>query len=409
MCAMTSRERVMCALNFKPVDRVPKDLGGMASTGVSAFAYPKLVEKLGLPKRRCRVHDTSSMLAMPDMDVLDALGCDVVTIWGCVTNAFDEPDKWEDYDFNGRLSARVCDRSIFKDHPDGTITQPQNSSMMPPSSTVFDVAHGGNPLDLSAELPKPDLKQVKADLDKYFPTDEYIQKLVSHCKNVRNSTDKAIFLNGVISISISICIPGGLAVWPMICMTEPNFVQDYHALITEGAIKVIDAVLPEIAGSVDIIMLAADDWGTQQNLIASPVVFKDLYLPFYKQVNKCIHQHAPELKTFLHSCGAVYDIIDMIIESGFDILNPIQWSAGKESYKQWKDKCRNRIAMWGGGVNSQVTLPLGSVEDVANESKEVVAYFKQDSGYVFNSIHNITAEIEAEKVIAMYRAACQTG
>jgi uroporphyrinogen decarboxylase len=112
---MTSRERVIHALNFKPVDRVPKDLGGMASTSISAFAYPKLVKALGLPQRRCRVHDTSSMLAMPDMDVLDALGCDVVIIWDCVTNAFDEPDKWEDYDFNGRLSARVCDRSIFKD------------------------------------------------------------------------------------------------------------------------------------------------------------------------------------------------------------------------------------------------------------------------------------------------------
>jgi len=401
---MTSRERVMRSLNFESVDRVPKDLGGMASTSISAFAYPKLVTALGLPQRRCRVHDTSSMLAMPDMDVLDALGCDVVIIWDCVTNAFDDSNKWQDYDFNGRLSARVCDRSIFIDHPDGTITQPQRSSIMPPTSTVFDLAHGGNPLDLSAELPKPNLKQVKADLDKYFPADEYIKKLSLHCKNVRNSTDKAIFLNGPISLSISICLPGGLAVWPMICMTEPGFVQDYHGIVTEGTVKLIEAILPEIANNVDIIMLAADDWGTQQNLIASPAIFENLYLPYYKRVNDCIHQITPEVKTFLHSCGAIYDIIDLIIKSGFDVLNPVQWSAGEQGYMKWKDKCRNRIALWGGGVNSQVTLPLGSIKEVVNESKKVVDYLKQDSGYVFNSIHNITAEIDPEKVIAMYNA-----
>ena len=79
---MTHRERVMHALAFEETDRVPLDLAGMRSTGISAFAYPKLVEALGLPPRRPRVEDTGQMLAMPDLDVLDALGCDVVTIRG---------------------------------------------------------------------------------------------------------------------------------------------------------------------------------------------------------------------------------------------------------------------------------------------------------------------------------------
>ena len=75
---ITSHERVLNALNFQPTDRLPKDLGGMLSTGISAFAYPKLVAALGLPPRLPRVHDTGQMLALPDLDVLDALGCDVV-------------------------------------------------------------------------------------------------------------------------------------------------------------------------------------------------------------------------------------------------------------------------------------------------------------------------------------------
>ncbi|GAH61343.1 unnamed protein product, partial [marine sediment metagenome] len=89
------------ALSFQPTDRLPKDLGAMRATGISAFAYPRLVEALGLPSRRPKIHDSNQMLALPDLDVLDALGCDVVTIDEWVSNAFEEAEKWQPYDFNG--------------------------------------------------------------------------------------------------------------------------------------------------------------------------------------------------------------------------------------------------------------------------------------------------------------------
>ena len=83
-------------MNFKPVDRLPRDIGGMRSTCISCFAYPKLVKALGLPPRRPRVYDLGQMLALPDVDVLDALGCDVVMAEPDVTNAFAQPDLWKD-------------------------------------------------------------------------------------------------------------------------------------------------------------------------------------------------------------------------------------------------------------------------------------------------------------------------
>jgi len=142
---MTSRERVLKALAFEETDRVPRDLGAMRSTGISAFAYPKLVEALGLPPRRPRVHDTGQMLALPEVDVLDALGCDVVTIDGGVTNAFEEPEKWHDYDFGGRLPARVLHPKAFETQPDGSVLQ-WKSTRMPPTSYVFNAEHSGQPL-----------------------------------------------------------------------------------------------------------------------------------------------------------------------------------------------------------------------------------------------------------------------
>jgi len=404
MYTMTSRERVLKALNFEPVDRVPRDLGGMASSSISAFAYPRLVEALGLKPRPVRCHDTHQMLALPEMDVLDALGCDVATVFWGVTNAFAEPQKWQDYSFNGRLNAQVRNRSQFKDMPDGSVIQPEYNIVMPLSSTVFNSEHSGQPLDLSDNLPKPDLAQVRKEQEALLPKDSEIKETIELCKRARNSTDKAIFYNGPVYTGIAITAPGGLAVWPMICLTEPNFVADYHGLMTEYVIKKIDLLLGEIAPYIDVIMMGSDDWGTQNSLFAPPRVFRDLFMPFLKQMNRRAQQVAPNVKRLLHSCGAIYDVIDYIIESGFQVLNPIQWPAGGHSYKEWKNKCRNRIAMWGGGINTQHTLPLGTIADIETEVRQIVACFSENSGYIFNSIHNLLSETPPEKIIAMYHA-----
>lgn len=404
---MTSRNRVMASLNFKTADRVPKDIGGMASTGISAFAYPALVKLLGLKPRRPRIHDSYQMLAFPDMDVLDALGCDVVSVFWGATNAFDEPEKWQEYDFNDRLRARVRNDCLFTEENDGTILQPKLKAKMQPSSTVFNEEHCGQPFDLSGSLPKPDIREVKKQQQATLPTDDEIKTTVNLCKKVRQSTDKAIFFNGPINTGIAITSPGGIAVFPILCLTEPDYVADLHGLMTEYTIKRVELLLPSISPYVDIIMLSADDWGTQNNLIAPPHIYKDLFMPYSKKINEKIHSIAPDVKTFLHSCGAIYDLMDLIIESGFDILNPVQWPAGGKKYQQWKDKARNKITLWGGGVDSQHTLPQGSVNDIKKEVAEITAYMSQNGGYVFNSIHNILAEIAPEKIIAMYQTAGQ--
>jgi uroporphyrinogen decarboxylase len=400
----TRRDRVLQALDHQETDRVPLDLGGMRSTSISAFAYPALVEALGLPPRRPRIEDTGQMLALPDLDVLDALDIDVVTVRGTVTNAFEQPEIWRDYDFNGRLPAQVRHPDAFTAEPDGTIRQ--GRTRMVTGSTVFDAVHGGQPLDLSAELPKPDLDAVRAQAEAGVISDEQVAAIAAVCRRARESTDRAIFFNdGGLGAPIGIGAYSGLAIFPMLCLLEPDFVAELHAIAAERALRNIRKLLPEIRDHVDIIMLAADDWGTQANLIASPQVYRDLFLPTYRRVNREIAAVAPGVKRFLHSCGAIYDLIDLVIESEFDILNPVQWCAGKATYQQWKDRARGRIALWGGGVNSQVTLPLGTVDAVAAEVAEVVAYMRADGGFIFCNIHNILAEIAPEKVIAMYRTA----
>jgi uroporphyrinogen decarboxylase len=403
------RDRVMTSLNFCQPDAVPKDLGGMLSTGISGFAYPKLRAALGLPPLRPKMYDTWQMLALPDLDVLDALDCDVVHVTlDRHTNAFEEPEKWAPYDFNGRLPALVENLQAYQTEAEGTIVQDMFGSpaRMPPTAYVFDHEHAGEVLDLDAELTEPDYEGLKKSLAAAEFTEERVRSIAAYCRRVRASTDRAVFFNG---LQVDLGFPGGMAAYSMMCLLHPSWVKQVHALKADHARRQAAALLPEIKDVVDIIMFTADDQGTQNGPILPPPLFAELYVPYYRQMTDALHRAAPRVKVFLHCCGAVHPLLEMIIDAGFDVLGPVQWSAGTQKYADWKSKCAGRIALWGGGVNTQRTLPLGTVEDVESEVAEVVPVMGKGGGFVFCAIHNILAEIEPDKVIAMYRTARETG
>ena len=403
---MTRRERVLAALEFRAPDQLPKDLSAMPSTGISCFAYPKLVAALGLPPRLPRVYDTGQMLALPDRDVLDALDCDVITVMGTgCTNAFDEPDRWHPFHFNGRLPALVQRPESFAVRPDGVIVQ-HGTQLMGPDSHVFDAPGAGQVLDLSHDAEPFDLAATEESQRKWLPTPEQVQAQAAYCARARAATDRAIMFVG---LGAGLGFAGGIPRFSMLCLTEPDHIHAYHEILTRYAVQRVERLLPAIAPHVDVLMLCADDQGIQTGPILPPRLFDELFVPYYRRVNDAVHRIAPGMKTFLHCCGAVYDLMDGIMASGFDALNPVQWSAGSATYGQWKDKARGRLTLWGGGVNTQTTLPFGSVADVEREVSAVVPCLSKDSGYIFCAIHNLLAEIPPEKVLALYRTAARVG
>ncbi|HOK08274.1 MAG TPA: uroporphyrinogen decarboxylase family protein [Candidatus Hydrogenedens sp.] len=401
---MTHRERVIRALNFQDVDRVPMDLGGMDSTGISAFAYPKLVQSLSLSPRLPYVHDTNQMLALPDLDVLNSLDCDVITVRMGFANGYTNDVTWENYDFGGRLDAKVINAKRFYVLEDGTVTQPDYHLRMPKNSYVFDSEHGGQPVYFEGELPELDLGKIKEDLLANRFSDEIIQKTINICEKVYKETDRALFLNGPM-LGIGIGNFGGLGYFPLLCLVDEEKVKELHELMLNHAISELERFLPKVAPYIHVYMCNADDWGTQNNLIASPDIFKKLFLPYYREFNRYIHSISSGIKTFFHSCGAIYDIIDLVIESEFDVLNPVQWTAGNYSVREWKEKCKGKLVLWGGGIDTQKVLPLGTVDDVKTQVSEVVPILAEDSGYVFCAIHNILAEIDPLKIMSIYRTA----
>jgi uroporphyrinogen decarboxylase len=402
---MTGRDRVLESLSFRAPDRVPLDLGGMRSTGISAFAYGGLRAALGLPARLPRLYDTIQMLALPELDLLDALECDIVHVTMAeLTNAFDEPERWKRYDHNGRLPALVRDPDSYRLLADGCIVQRAGGVgiFMPRGSTVFDADHAGEMLDLQSELVEPDWEAVQRSCADEAYTDERVRTIRDYCLRVRSSTDRAVFLNG---LQAPMGFDGGMAQNSMICLLHPEWAREQHRIIADHMVRQVESLLPEIRESIDVIMFAADDQGTQNGPLLPPTLFREVYVPYYRRMTDAIHRAAPGVKVFLHSCGAIFELIPAVIDAGFDVLNPVQWSAGRHSYREWKEAARGRISLWGGGVDTQHTLPLRSVEEVEREVADVVRVMGSGGGYVFSAIHNILAEIDPRKVVAMYRVA----
>ena len=151
------------------------------------------------------------------------------------------------------------------------------------------------------------------------------------------------------------------------------------------------------------VFVTGTDFGTQHGPFISPDAYRDLYKPFHKRVNDWIHANTP-WKSFIHSCGSVRAFLEDFIDAGFDILNPVQCGAADMDPVALKECYGERIAFWGGGVDTQRTLPFGTPAEVRAEVRERIRVFGQGGGFVFNTIHNVQAGIPSANLVALYDA-----
>ena len=159
-----------------------------------------------------------------------------------------------------------------------------------------------------------------------------------------------------------------------------------------------------VAGNIiDVLYICGTDFGTQTSSFCSTATYEELYAPYYKKINGWVHKNTA-WKTFKHSCGAVKNFIPHFIDSGFDIVNPVQCSAAGMDPKTLKDCYGDRIVFWGGGVDTQRKLPFGTPDEVRRQVLERCKIFSPDGGFVFNTIHNVQARTPVENIAAMIDA-----
>jgi hypothetical protein len=188
--------------------------------------------------------------------------------------------------------------------------------------------------------------------------------------------------------------------------------RDYVFEVFEGQCEIalgnLKRLIDEVGNVVDAAFVTGTDFGTQNGLFISPKAYRELFKSFHRQVTDYIHTHS-SWKVFIHSCGSVVDLIPDFIDAGFDILNPVQCSAAGMAARTLKEKFGKDLVFWGGGVDTQQTLPNGSPQQVYEEVRDRIRVFNDGGGFVFNAVHNIQANVPVENVIAMFRAIRESG
>ncbi|MEK7750319.1 MAG: uroporphyrinogen decarboxylase family protein, partial [Acidobacteriota bacterium] len=191
--------------------------------------------------------------------------------------------------------------------------------------------------------------------------------------------------------------------WYISTASRRDFVHRIFERQCEIGLANLAKIHAAVGNAVDAVFLCGTDFGTQMSAFCSVATFRDLYFPYYWRINEWIHRHTA-WKCFKHSCGSVERFIPSFIEAGFDILNPVQCSAAGMGAGRLKSAYGDRLAFWGGGVDTQKTLPFGTPAEVRAQVLDRLSIFARGGGFIFNSIHNIQAGTPAGNMVAMFDA-----
>jgi len=414
---MNSRERVRRAIEHQQPDRTPVDFGGSAVTGISASIVSGLRRALGLDPEgtRVKVIEPYQVLGEIGPDLREALGIDTVpltsraTMFGFLN---DDWKPWELFDGTpvlvpGKFNTAPNEKGEILQYPDGDRSAPP-SGRMPKGGFYFDAIIRQPPID-------DDSLNVEDNLEEFVPvSDEDLEHWRREAEYLRTNTDFAVVGSfGGTSFgdiawvpAVNLKNPRGIRdveEWYVSLAIRQDYIRELFERQCEIALANLTRVREAVLDNVDVVMVSGTDFGTQRGPFLSLDMYRELFKPYHKKVNDWIHANT-SWKTFIHSCGGVEPLIDEFIEAGFDILNPVQASAEGMDTAAIKSKYGDRITFWGGGVNTQVTLPFGTPDQVRNEVRERIETFSRGGGFVFNAIHNVQAGTPVENVIAMFEA-----
>jgi uroporphyrinogen decarboxylase len=380
---MTSRERVLTALNHRQPDRVPIDLGGN-QTGIHRLAYARLLELLGR-REEIAIMDLVQQLAKPSEAVLERLHVDTRYVWAKGAGSFD-----------GAVRKRQTNGQSWNDFTDEfgvTWSMPDDYPY------YFDISH--------SPLAGMSLEQIK---DYPFPKGDdptRFEGLRARALELRRQTPYAV-VSGISGVVYEIC-------WYMrglenLFTDMLRQAQVFEAIIDRTLQFWLDwfrLFLDEAGDVVDVIMIG-DDLAGQDGPLFSPAIYRAVVKPRQKRLVQYIKSRT-QAKIWYHSCGAVADYIPDLLDNGIDILNPVQLSAKGMNPARLKAAYGDRLVFWGGGIDSQRLLPRATPAVVRDAVRRSLAAFKPGGGYVFNSVHNLQPDVPPQNILAMFDAACEFG
>ncbi len=380
---MNSRERVRATLNHQEPDRIPFDLGGTPMSGMHTTAYRNLRQHLGLPPVDIKISDTIQQLAVINDDLTDVLKVDIHNIAPRSSAAYNLA-----YQDEGNYTTYTDEWGIGWRMPkQGGLYYDMYRWPLAPYET---------PEGIKAAYTWPD----PTDPNRFAGLREKALKTIDQGKAV---------VIGSISAGVS-----EMHAWTR---GFENYFTDFY-LYPDLAEYIMDTVvdikmvfwekaLEQVGDLVDVV-IEADDLAGQKNLFFSPEQYRQYIKPRHIKLFQFIKSKT-SAKLFYHCDGALMPILWDLIESGIDILNPVQKSAAGIDYKQLKKEYGKDLTFWGAGVDTQMVFDRGTPEQVRADVKENIEMMAPGGGYIFTPIHNTQATVPPENYMAMWETLQEYG
>ncbi len=411
----TSRERINAVLNHQQPDRVPLDLGGTPVTGMHASSVYKLRQALKLdpPGTPVKIVDPYQLSGEIKPDLVQALEVDVVGVRPPKNFFGFKNEGWKPWQLPDGTPVLVPALFNTRPEPDGAILQyPEGDRSVPPSSRMpkngfyFDSIIRQPPLDDTNLDPEDNTEEFQPVSNE---TLAYFEKTITQ---LYEQTDKAIVVNfggtafGDISLVPAPWLkqPKGIRdveEWYISTITRKEYIYQVFEQQCDIALANLEKLYAVVGNRISVLYVTGTDFGTQNAPFLSVDAFRELFFPFLKKVCDWVHE-TTTWKTFMHSDGSIVPLLPSIAEAGIDILNPIQWTAKNMEPQKLKNEFGDRFVFWGGGVDTQGTLPFGTADDVRAEVKKHLRIFGKGGGYVFSTVHNVQPQVPVENLLALY-------
>lgn len=410
----SSRENFLKTINHKQPDKVVVDFGSTAVTGIHVLIVEKLRNYYGLEKKPVKVVEPYQMLGEMEPDLIQAMDIDVIGLFSA-KNMFGVPNEnWKVHKtlwgqevlFPGSFNYTYNSNGDILMYPEGDTSVPP-SGMMPKTGYFFDALDRQKPIDDS------NLK-VEDNLEEFsHVTEEELSYWKDKVGTLENNTKAVVASLGGTALGDIALVPAinlknpkgirGVEEWYISTLIREDFVKEIYDRQTDIAIENLKLLHSVIGNKIDVVFTCGTDFGTQNSTFCSMETYDRVWLPYYKKVNDWIHQNTT-WKTFKHSCGAVEPLMSHFIESGFDIINPVQINASGMDPRKLKEKYGDKLVFWGGGVDTQGAFAFGTPAQVKEQVKTQCGILNKNGGFVFNTIHNIQANVPFENVVAMLDA-----
>lgn len=406
-----SKERVWNALNHRGGTPVPVDFGATTVTGIHCRIVEQLRKYYGLADKPVRIVDPFQMLGEVDEELQERMGVDLVPLFG-QKNMFgiDESEVHEQVTPWGQKVLIAKGIDMTPDAEGDVYIYPEGDRSVSPSAVMPEGCYFINAIERQQPIDEA-LLSYQDNLEEYALLNESDLAYWKQAAGKAAATGKAVVagfggtaLGDVAFIpAMGLKHPKGIrsvAEWYMSTLIRPDFVHALFEHQTDLAIRNYEMLWNTVGDQVDVVFTCGTDFGTQDSQFCSEEVFRELWLPYYKRLNDWIHTHTT-WKIFKHSCGAVLPLIPAMIDSGFDILNPVQINAKDMDSKVLKEQFGDQLVFWGGGIDTQRFLAFGTKEEVRRQVMEQCEILGKDGGFVFNTVHNIQANVPVENVITM--------